>query len=111
VTTVRHPELVFVVGVSSFTRKGFVGSASFKGEPVDIEFDDRDAGVFLSAEMCREIHVKKGSRVSMAVDVDARPGVAESVIEGVTAKPRISNTKVYYDVGRMGGAIIRIWKA
>lgn len=107
---VEHAELVFVVGISSFTKRGFIGSSSFKGEPVEIEFDDRDAGVFISSEMCRKIHARKGSRVSVVVEVEERPKVTESVVAGVTGKPRISNAKVYYEVGRTGGAIVRIWK-
>jgi hypothetical protein len=63
-------EIVFVVDVSSFSGKGFVGTSSFSGDPVAIEFDDGSQGVFLSREMARKLGVKKGSRISALVEAE-----------------------------------------
>ncbi len=103
--------LVFVIGVSSFTKRGFLGSTSFGGQPLEIEFDDQDDGIFLSPEMCTRIDVRKGSKVTVAVEGEDRPVVSEATIAGVTSKPRLSNAKVYYEVGRGGGAVLAIRKA
>ncbi|MDV3292853.1 MAG: hypothetical protein LYZ70_01110 [Nitrososphaerales archaeon] len=103
-------ELLFVVGVSSFTKRGFMGTTSFNGKPIEMEFDDSDGGVFLSREMCRRIRVRKGSKVKIMIEGETSPRFAESVVAGVREKVRISNAKVYYEVGREGGAIIRLRK-
>ncbi|MDV3278569.1 MAG: hypothetical protein LYZ69_08945 [Nitrososphaerales archaeon] len=103
-------ELVFAVDVSSFTKNGFIGTTSFGGKPVEVEFDDGDEGIFLSAEMCEKIGVRKNSKVDVIVEADDRPQVAESVLAGVVKAPRVSNAKVYYEVGRSGGAVVRIRK-
>ncbi len=103
-------ELLFVVGISSFTKRGFIGTTSFNGKPVEMEFDDGDGGVFLSREMCRKIHARKGSKVKIIVEGETGPRIAESVVAGVREKVRISSAKVYYEVGREGGAIIRLRK-
>lgn len=102
-------ELVFVVDVSSFTRKGFVGSTTYRGKPVDLEFDDRDAGIFLTTEMARRIHVRNGSALSILVE-NERSQLAKANIKSVGKDVRISNARVYYAVGKEGGAIIRIKK-
>jgi len=100
-----------VVAVSSFTKRGFMGSASYQGRSIDLEFDDKEAGVFLTLEMCRRIGAKKGSKVLMIVEVEDEPVASEAAVAGVIPKPRISNTRVYYEVGKEGGAILRIRKA
>jgi len=102
---------MFVVAVSSFTKRGgFVGSASYQGRPVDIEFDDQDAGVFLTAEMCKRIRVKKGSKVLVVVEANGTPRAAEAMVAGVASRVRVSSAKVYYEVGREGGAIVTVRK-
>jgi ABC-type lipoprotein release transport system permease subunit len=104
-------ELVLVVAVSSFTKRGFIGSASYHGQPIDVEFDDRDEGVFLTAEMCKRMQVKEGSKVAIVVETEEAPRPAEATVAGVVSKPRISSAKVYYEVGRGGGAIVIVRKA
>lgn len=103
-------ELVFVVDVSSFTRKGFIGSTEYEGKTVSIDFDDDDLGAYLTAEMARRLHVRKGSSLSVVVE-DDRQEVTETVVAGLGPEPRISNAKVYYAVGKVGGAVVRVKKA
>ena len=103
-------ELVFVVDVSSLTKEGFVGSTTYEGEPADLEFDDGEAGVFLTPGMAARLHVKKGSKVSLVVE-NERNLVTEAAVAGVGKTVRISNPKVYYEVGKEGGAILRVRKA
>lgn len=88
-----------------------MGAAGYLGQSVDIEFDDLDEGVFLTAEMCRRIRVKKGSKVAVVVESNGTPRAAETEVAGISARPRISNLKVYYEVGREGGAIVTVKKA
>ncbi len=106
----EHEELVFVVDVSSFTDRGFLGSSNFAGERVDVEFDDRNEGLILSSEMAEMIHVRAGSKVIVILENEERPLVSESVIKSVGVKLRVSDEKTYYFVGRTGGGIIRIRK-
>ena len=102
-------ELVFVVDVSSLTKEGFVGTTTYQGKRVDLEFDDSGEGVFLTSEMAGRLHVRKGSAVSVTIEEDDTR-VVEATVEGVGKAPRISDPKIYYAVGREGGAIIRIRK-
>ena len=102
-------ELVFVVDVSSLTKKGFVGTTKYEGKPVELEFDDGAAGVFISSEMAGRLHVKKGSKLSIVIE-DEGNEVVESIVGAVGKKLTISDPKVYYAVGRDGGAIIRLRK-
>lgn len=102
-------ELVFVVDVSALTGRGFVGSTEYEGKKVDLDFDDADAGVFLSSEMAGRLHVKKGSRVSIVIEDDDNQ-VAQTRVASVGKSLRISDLKVYYAVGREGGAVIRVRK-
>ena len=102
-------ELVFVVDVSSLTKKGFIGSTTFEGKPVGLEFDDGEAGVFLLSEMAARLHVRKGSKVSLITENEHNL-VTEDVVAGVGKSVRISNPKVYYEVGKQGGAIVRVRK-
>lgn len=104
-------ELVFVLSVSSFTKKGYLGSASFMGRPVDIQFDDEDKGVFLPPEMSKQLGVKEGSKVSVVVEVEGQPMATEAVVSRAVSGARISSAKVYYEVGKEGGAILKIRKA
>jgi hypothetical protein len=104
-----EPELAFVVDVSSFTKRGFMGSTEYEGKTVSIEFDDDDLGVYLTSEMARRIHVKKGSPIVVLVE-DDRHESAKTITAGVRPDPRISNAKVYYAVGREGGAVVRVKK-
>jgi len=102
-------ELVFVVDVSSFTRKGFVGSTTYDGAPVAIDFDDADKGVSLSSEMAKRLKVRKGSRLSIAVESEQNL-IAESEVLSVGKGTKISSAKIYYAIGREGGAVIRVRK-
>ena len=101
-------ELVFAVTVSSFTKSGFVGSASYGGRPVDLEFDDGDEGVFLTPEMCERLRVSEGSKLLLLVEDGGPPQAAESRVAGSASRPRISSARVYYAVGREGGAVLKI---
>ncbi len=103
-------ELVFVVDVSAFTEKGFVGSTAYQGEKLDLEFDEAGEGVFLTSEMAERLHARKGSKLSLTFD-DGAIQAAELAVSGITVRPRISDPKVYYSVGREGGAVMRIRKA
>ncbi len=103
-------ELLLVVDVSSFTKKGFIGSTTIGGLRVDVEFDDQDAGVSLTASAAKKLHVRKGSPVSVVVE-DDRIQVIKTTVAGVGKSLRISQPKVYYAVGKEGGAIVRIRKA
>ena len=109
VASARQAELVFVVDVSSLTRTGFIGSTEYEGKTVELEFDDKDAGVFLSSEMAERLHVRKGSSLSLTTE-NERNLVADASVAGVGKTLRISNSKVYYEVGKAGGAIVRIRK-
>ena len=104
-------ELVLVVTVSSFTKRGFVGSASYQGRTIDLKFDDREHGVFVTPEMGRRIRVRKGSKVLVVVEAEDEPVASEAAVAGVLPEPRISSARVYYEVGKGGGAILRIRKA
>jgi len=110
VASARQAELVFVVDVSSLTKNGFIGSTRYGGKAVDIEFDDKDAGAFLSPDMAARLHVRKGSRVSLMME-NERNLMADATVGGVGKTIRISNSKVYYEVGKEGGAIVRMRKS
>ncbi len=102
-------ELVFVVDVSSFTKEGFVGTTEYGGRQVDLEFDDGGDGIFLNSEMASRLGVRKGSPIVVTVENDANM-VAKVTIAGVGKTLRVSDAKVYYAVGREGGAVIRVSK-
>lgn len=101
--------LVFVVDVTSFTKSGFVGSTNYGGECIDIEFDDGDEGISLTGEMAERIGARKGSPLLVVVE-DDRTQIATAAVASVGKAIRISNMKVYYAVGREGGAVVRIRK-
>jgi hypothetical protein len=109
VSSATLAELVFVVDVSSLTKKGFIGTTTYEGGKVDLEFDDVGEGVFLNSEMAGRLKVKKGSMVSVVIEDDGNL-VAEAKVGGVSKVLRISDPKVYYAVGREGGAVIRVRK-
>jgi len=102
-------ELVFVVDVSSFTKKGFVGSTQYDGDNISIEFDDGDLGVYLTPEMAKRLHARKGSPLLVVVD-DDRPDSTKTVAAGVGPRAQISNAKIYYAVGKEGGGVVRVKK-
>jgi ABC-type lipoprotein release transport system permease subunit len=102
-------ELVFVVDVSSFTKEGFVGTTEYEGSQVDLEFDDGSDGIFLTSEMAGRLRVRKGSFVLVTIENDANT-VAKATVAGVGKSLRISDGRVYYAVGREGGAVLRIRK-
>lgn len=102
-------ELVFVVDVSSLTKEGFVGTTTYEGIKIDLMFDDGGAGIFLTSEMAGRLKVRKGSTLSVMIE-DEKTLIAEAVVAAVGKKIRISDSKIYYAVGREGGAIIRVRK-
>ncbi len=102
-------EIVFVVDVSSFTKNGFIGSTTYNGRPVDLEFDDSEGGVFLTSEVAKRIRVRKGSPLSVLIE-NERHQVAKTSVAAVGKELRVSDSKIYYAVGKEGGAIIRIRK-
>jgi len=103
-------EIDFVVDVSSFTKEGFIGTSSFGGKSVDIDFDDGNQGVFLNHEMAMKLGVKKGSRLSALVEAEKTQAV-ELIVATVGKTVRVSDPKVYHAVGSEGGAVIRIRKS
>lgn len=103
-------EIVFVVDVSSFTEKGFVCTSSFAGEQVDIEFDDGNQGVLLNRKMAKKLGVKGGSQVSALVEAE-KTQLVQMIVAAVDTLVRISDAKVYYAVGKEGGAVIRMRKS
>jgi ABC-type lipoprotein release transport system permease subunit len=109
VATASQAELVFVVDVSSLTKKGFVGTTKYEGKQVDLEFDDGTAGVFLTSEMAGRLRVRKGSTLSIVIEGEKNE-IVEASVAAVSKALRISDPKVYYGVGREGGAVIRIRK-
>lgn len=102
-------ELVFVVDVSALTSEGFVGTTEYEGKRIDLDFDDANGGVSLDAEMAGRLHVKKGSSIAIIIE-DGDNQVAQTTIASVGKSIRISDSKVYYAVGREGGAVLRIRK-
>jgi len=103
-------EVVFVVDVSSFTEGGFIGTSSFAGEPVSIDFDDGDEGIFLNHDMAGRLGVKKGSLVSALIEGD-KSQLVKMGVAAVGKAVRISDARVYYAIGKEGGAVIRIRKS
>ena len=103
-------ELVFVVDVSSLTKKGFVGSTRYKGKTLDLEFDDKGEGVFLTAEMASRLRARKGSKVSIVIENESAL-VTDATVGSLGKAVRISSPKVYYEVGKSGGAVVRVRKA
>jgi len=99
-----------VVDVSSFTKNGFIGTSSFGGGKIDIDFDDGDHGIFVNHEMAKKLGVKKGSQVSALIEAE-KSQLTKMEVAGVGKTVRISNPKVYYAIGKEGGAIIRIRKS
>jgi ABC-type lipoprotein release transport system permease subunit len=103
-------EIILVVDVSSFTEKGFVCTSSFAGEQVAIEFDDGDKGVLLNRRMANKLGVKAGSQVSALVEAE-KTQLVKMIVAAVGNSVRISDAKVYYAVGKEGGAVIRVRKS
>ena len=82
---------------------------SYGEQPVEILFDDLDEGVFLTRAMAARIGARKGSKLSIVVENGA-PLLAEALFAGAAKVPRISSSKVYYTLGREGGAVVKITK-
>jgi ABC-type lipoprotein release transport system permease subunit len=110
VASAGEAELVFAVDVSSLTKKGFVGTTRYEGRQVDLEFDDQEDGIFLSSEMAERLRVRKGSTLFIVIE-DDRNQVFEAYVGGTGVGLRISDPRIYYAVGREGGAVIRIRRA
>lgn len=103
-------EVVFVVDVSSFTENGFVGTTKFSGKPIAIEFDAGESGIFLNHEMAQKLGVKKGSKIYALIE-DDKTLLVSTFVAAVGKLARISDTKIYYAIGKEGGAVIRIRKS
>jgi len=99
-----------VVDVSSFTTRGFIGTSSFSGSPIEIEFDERDEGIFLVHEMAKRLSVRRGSEVSVLVEGETTLTL-KMIVTSVGTAARISSARVYFAVGKEGGAVIKIQKA
>jgi hypothetical protein len=106
-----NQELLLVVDITSLTSSGFIGSSSFQGKRVDIEFDDEDNGLILSPAMSARVTADAGSKVLIFAEDDMKIQTFESVVKGVADTPRFSNSKLYYFVGERGSAIIRLRRA
>jgi ABC-type lipoprotein release transport system permease subunit len=100
-------EIAFVVDVTSFTKSGFVGTTSYGGENVGIDFDDKGRGVFLNPGMAKKVGARKGDQVFVIVE-DKVHTLARTKVAAIGRKVRISDEKAYYAVGREGGAVVRI---
>ena len=100
---------MFVVDVSALTEEGFMGSSTYEGKRVDLRFDESSAGVHLTGEMAKRLHVRKGSKISLTVEGGSNQAF-EVVVSGLTDSPKISDPRVYYAVGREGGAVLRLRK-
>jgi hypothetical protein len=109
VADAERTELVFVVDVSSFSKNGFVGTSEYEGARVDADFDEEGKGVFLTAEMAGRLRVRKGSKVTLTVEGETS-AVSELTVAGVGKELRFSDPKVYYGIGREGGAVLRLTK-
>jgi len=110
VSSVSAPEIVFVVDVSSFTKEGFTGSTEYEGKQLNVSFDDMGEGATLTSEMAKRLHVRKGSRLSFVVEGESTI-VGDLVVRGVGKNPRVSDARVYYAVGKEGGAVVKIRSA
>jgi ABC-type lipoprotein release transport system permease subunit len=106
-TNVVGPELALVVDVTSFTEKGFSAKTTFEGEEIAVEFDQEDEGVFLSGKMAKKLMARKGTELSLIVENEST-SVAQARVAGVGKEIRVSNSKVYYAIGREGGVVVRI---
>ncbi|MBI3841305.1 MAG: hypothetical protein HY297_05085 [Thaumarchaeota archaeon] len=102
-------ELVFVVDISAFTKNGFASSTTFRDKPVDIEFDDGDLGVFLPRTMAEGLGVRKGSPLAVVLE-DGSKNLVRTKVASVGKGLRISESRVYYAVGKAGSAVVRIRK-
>ena len=103
-------EIAFVVDVSALTNKGFIGTTRYEGKEIGLDFDDGDAGVFLSSEMAARLGVRKGSQLTILIE-GASDQMVEAKVASVGRALRISSAKAYYEVGKEGGAVVRIRKA
>jgi hypothetical protein len=110
VPAAKGADVVLVVDVTSFTAEGFVGSSAFDGDVLNIQFDDKGEGVFLTSEMATRLAVRKGSRLNITVEGETNQ-VSSATVSGLSKMTRISDPKLYYGVGKEGGAIIRVRKA
>jgi len=60
--------------------------------------------------MAKRLHVRKGSRLSFVVEGESTI-VGDLVVRGVGKNPRVSDARVYYAVGKEGGAVVKIRSA
>ncbi len=99
--------LAFAVSVSSFTQDGFIAVTSFEGKRVELHFDDRGEGVFLPHVMAERLGAEEGGEVTVRVEAE-HEALSRARYSGPSKDPRISDAKVYYAVGREGGAVVSL---
>jgi len=108
-TSAENGEILFVVDVTSFTEKGFVGTTAYENEKVAIDFDPQGEGIFLTSEMAKRIGAKRGDEVFVIIE-DKSHTLARMAVAALGKKVRVSDDKAYHAVGREGGAVLRIRK-
>jgi hypothetical protein len=86
-------------------------SSLFEGRRIEIEFDDADEGLTLSRAMCERALLRRGSAVVVYVEDGGEISALNSSLKGIGDKIRFSDSKLYFLIGRLGGAILRITKA
>lgn len=96
-----------MVDVSSFTEEGFLGKTSYRGAPLDVEFDDRGDGLTLTQEMAERMGAKTGSPIALVVEGEESVHVAVK-LAGTGPRPRISDPTVYSTIGNSGGAVLTL---
>lgn len=104
-----NDEITFVVDVTSFTKSGFVCTTGYEGKELEIEFDGDGEGIFLEPEMAERVGAKESDPISIIVEGKTHSQAATR-LAAIGRKVRISEEKVYYAVGREGGAILRVRK-
>ena len=103
-------ELVLVLTISSLLEDGFEAMTPYEGGEVRVMFDERDDGVFLTKGMSARARLVQGQKVAMIVEGE-KELYSVSTFSGNSDIPRISDSKVYYAIGREAGAILRIRKS
>ncbi len=100
-------EVVLVVDVATLEGEGFYGTSEYKGQAITVEFDDRGLGLSLTQDMAARIGVRKGSKVSVAVESE-KTEVFEVPVSSVGRSVQISDPDVYRAMGQAGGAVLRL---
>ena len=108
-TSAEGGEILFVVDVTSFTEKGFVGTTTYENQKLAIDFDPEGEGIFLTSEMAKRIGARRGNEVFVIIE-DKSHTLARMVVGALGTKVRVSDERAYYAIGREGGAVLRIRK-